>query len=557
MSPKDTQVLVAGCSLTGATAAVLLRHYGIRTLAVEQRNSVFPWPRTRIILGRPMEIYRTAGLEEQIRARPSQIAHFPEMARAETVAGPEWMRGEIEGLDEATAYGPAPWAPIDQHHLEPLLRARAEQLGARIECGYRLATVDQDEGGVRATVVDKATGATRTISADYLIAADGANSTVRELLGIGMCGLGVIGRYVNIVWEADITGPLRGRPVGVWFLDRPRPAAVIMPQDRPHRWILMVPHDPATGETLADFTEDRCRELVREAVGVPDMAVRIVDFGDEGVSPLVKLWEVGSSVAEEFRRGRVFLAGDAAHVMPPVGAFGANLGIQDVHNLAWKLALVLRGVAGPGLLDSYDLERVPVADATVGMATSHLQVRSEVGGKGNTTDGNVAVIFGHHYQSAAVLAENPDYSGELHHPASLCGEPGTRAPHMVLLHNDKQISSIDLYVNEFVLITGPDGQQWAQAGRDVAADLSLPLATYRIGDELVDESGTWAQAHRVAGDGAVLVRPDGFVAWRAKSSTPEPGKVLRVVLAQLLDTAKTPESGAIRTGVTGPWAAGS
>ncbi len=524
---------MVGLSLTGATAAVLLRDHGIRVHAVEQRTSVFPWPRTRIILGRPMEIFRTVGLEAAIRAKPSLFARFPEMAVAETIAGSEWLRGEIEGLDEAERYSPAPWAPIDQHHLEPLLRERAVRAGTSVDYGVRLVGLVEDDDAVTATVLDTETRGQRAIRADYVLAADGANSTVRELLGIGMRGLGVIGRYVNIVWEADLSQALRDRPVGVWFLDHPRPASVVMPQDRPGRWILMVPHDPATGETLADFTEPYCRELVRAAIGLPDLPVELVSFADE-LGTVARPWDVGSCVAERFRHGRTFLAGDAAHLMPPVGAFGANLGIQDVHNLAWKLAAVLRGQAGPALLDSYAPERIPVAEATVDTATNHLRDRGRAGGRGATTEGNLAVLFGHRYRSGAVLAEDDASATDLLHPAELSGEPGTRAPHMTLLQADRAVSTIDLYARRFVLVAGPRGQEWVAAADRVGAELEVPLTTHRIGDDLRDPADSWTATHRVGADGAVLVRPDGFVCWRATEAAADPEKVLTEALTRVL-----------------------
>lgn len=489
-----------------------------------------------MILGRSMELYRTAGLEESIRSRASLFADFPDMARAESVAGQEWMRTAIEGLDEADRYSPSPWAPIDQQRLEPLLREHAVNAGAQIEFGSRLTDVDQDDNGITATIVDTATGKTRTIRADYLVATDGADSTVRERLGIRMRGPGTIGHYVNIVWQGDITGPLRGRRVGLWFLDHPRPGSVLMPQGDRGRWILMVPHDPATGEKAADFTDERCTEMIRSAVGLPELPIELVAMTGEDASPVARLWTVAACVADEFRRGRVFLVGDSAHLMPPAGAFGANLGIQDAHNLAWKLALVLRGQAGAGLLDSYAAERVPVADATVHAATSHLQVRSEAGGKGNTTGGNLAVIFGYQYRSAAVVADGTTASGEpeLRHPAALCGQPGTRAPHVTLLRKGEQISSIDLYAGEFVLISGPAGQPWVEAARKCAAGLGVPLSAFRLGRELADPTGIWARAHRVDADGAVLVRPDGFVGWRAARALPDPERHVRAALTHLL-----------------------
>ncbi|MEX5634493.1 FAD-dependent monooxygenase [Parafrankia sp. FMc2] len=539
MSTSDTDVLIVGCGLTGSSAAVLLRRFGVRTTALERRVNTYPWPRTRMILGRSMEIYRTAGLEQQIRARASLFAEYPEMARARTVAGQEFMRGETEGMDEANAYSPAPWQPIDQHRLEPLLREQAVACGARLEYGAKVVEVEQDDAAVTAWVEDAGTGAVREIRARYLVATDGAEGAVRRQLGIAMRGPGVVGHYVNIVFRADITGPLRDRPVGLWFLDEPRPGSVIMPQAARHQWILMVPHDPATGETLTDFDDATCTNLVRAAVGLPGLDVTIVPMSDEGSDPVARMWEVGACVAERFQQGRIFLVGDSAHLMPPVGAFGANLGIQDAHNLAWKLAAVVNGQAGPELLESYERERLPVAEVTVDAATTHLNVRSVAGGEGNTTGGNLAVIFGYRYRSTAVLDEG-DLPDVLLEPADLRGQPGTRAPHLSLLRDGVEISTIDLYADRFVLVAGSRGERWVDAAAKAAKDLDLPVAVHRIGADLDDPSGGWSALHGVGTDGAVLVRPDGFVAWRARHLPGGEEAVLTDVLSRVLGRAARP-----------------
>jgi tetracenomycin A2 monooxygenase-dioxygenase len=292
-------------------------------------------------------------------------------------------------------------------------------------------------------------------------------------------------------------------------------------------WAGAAMYDPAKGESPADFTPERCTELIRAIAGAPDLEVEVV-----GTVP----WEGAQRVAESFRTGRVFLAGDAAHVHPPAGGFGANTGIHDAHNLAWKLAAVLNGWAAPGLLDTYTDERQPLGRNMAEQALLRNRIRhghaSEQDRAGMVDD--VVVTLGYRYQSAAVVGGRPDV---LTSRLTLDGEPGSRAPHVWLERGGEQISTIDLFSTAYVLLTGPDAAPWRAAAEQVAADTGIPLRSHVVGDgaELTAKSD-WAAAYGIGPRGAVLVRPDAFVAWRDRGASADPVGVLRKALAAVVAT---------------------
>jgi hypothetical protein len=247
---------------------------------------------------------------------------------------------------------------------------------------------------------------------------------------------------------------------------------------------------------------------VREALGAPDIAVEIED---------VQRWTASADWAERFSSGRIFLAGDSAHVMPPTGGFGGNTGVQDAHNLAWKLARVLRGRAGPELLETYDAERRPVGELTVEQAYTRYVVRLDPGlGKENLAPfvDDAAVDLGYRYRSAAILSEDGADASPTENPHEPTGRPGFRAPHVALSSG----STLDLFGRDFVLLAGPDGGAWC----DAASRLSLDA--HRI------DEPRFLEAYGLEPSGASLVRPDGFVAWRSTGAGPD-------VLAEVLATA--------------------
>ncbi|MCS0639598.1 FAD-dependent monooxygenase [Streptomyces sp. LP05-1] len=519
MSEENTAVLIAGGGIVGLSAAVFLRRHGVPVLLVERHPGTSMLAKARVLSPRTMELYRGHGLEEAVRsAPPSVFLEATDVVRAATLTGPEEYRGSRPPGESVGWASPCSPALVEQSTVEPLVRARAGELGADVRFHTELGQITQDADGVTAAVTDRTTGHRYTVRARHLIAADGHRSPLRAALGIATRGKR-LARVVNIAFEADLGAALRGRPVGLGYLARPVPGTLLARLDRGDRWVLMVPYDPESGEGPEDFTPERCVAAVRAAVGDQDLDVRVLP-AVPGAGRGVHTWELASWVADEYRRDRVLLAGDAVHVMPPSGGLGANTGIQDVHNLAWKLAAVLGGRAGAGLLDTYEPERRPVAELTCALSTRLQEERAGAGGGDAAARvGRIALGLGYRYESDAVLADaGPGESGR----------PGTRAPHLDLERDGRACSSIDVYGPHFTLVLGP-GATPDGPGADHEW-----LKVLRVGRELADPSGRWAAAHGVGDGGAVLVRPDGFIAWRVPLWDAESARELPGVLARVL-----------------------
>ncbi|MFF7993563.1 FAD-dependent monooxygenase [Kitasatospora xanthocidica] len=532
MDDEEVSVLVVGGGLVGLSMAAFLRGHGIATTVVERHPGTSVLPRGRVMNSRSMEIYRSSGLEPVIRAAPPSVFdRYPELARVETLAGREVYRVRREAPGSVAHLSPCEPAFVDQQVLEPLVLDHARKLGADVRFATRMVEFEQDADGVTALVESAATGERRRIRARYLIGADGHRSPVRQALGIATHGPGVLHHVANIVFEADLTALLRGRLISVCYIDRPEAGTLLAMFERQDRWLLMVPYHPERGEHLDDFTPERCLELVRTATGAAELDAEIVPTLADAARP-VQGWELAARVADRFRAGRVFLAGDAAHVVSPAGGFGANTGVQDAHNLAWKLAAVLNGWAGPELLDSYEAERQPVAETTCAYSAAKQHERSRSDGEGGGVS-PLALTFGYHYRSAAVMGGAPAGT-EPCDPVDLAALAGTRAPHVRLVREGAPVSTLDLFGHRFVLLTGRDGTPWAEAGGRAAARLGAPFAAHRIGADLADPDGEWGARYQLGHTGAALVRPDGFVAWRSVDHGGRGGTALEGELAQVL-----------------------
>ncbi|HTU76034.1 MAG TPA: FAD-dependent monooxygenase [Trebonia sp.] len=528
-------VLIAGGSLVGLSAAVFLARLGIGHLLVERRAQTSHHPRGRGNNLRTMELFRTAGVEPAIHQAAALLASNHGILQAETLTSgdDEWLIRELDPDGEHARVSPSNWCHCSQNDLEPVLVRAARDLGSDIRFGTELVWFEQDEGGVTALVRSRETGDERTVRADYLLAADGPRSPVRERLGIGHTGAGDLFHSVSITFEAKrLIEAVGDRPFFCAYLTNKQGPGVLLPVDNQELWVLHAPLKAELGETLEDFTDERCAAVIRTATGVPDLGLAITGKAQ---------WTAAERVAERFSDGRVFLAGDSAHEMSPTGAYGSNTGIQDAHNLAWKLAAVLDGWAGPGLLDTYDQERRPVAVVTSARAAVRSAEHSHPGYNARRSFGRqpvtLAMVLGYRYSSTAVVGAPRD--GLVVPPEfEVTAEPGSRAPHMWLDRSGTRLSTLDLYERVPVLLSGPGGGTWHAAGLR-AARQGRPLACYQVGQgpecDLRPEDGSdWAQLHGTGSDGAVLVRPDGFVAWRAPASETGPERALADVLDRVL-----------------------
>jgi 2-polyprenyl-6-methoxyphenol hydroxylase-like FAD-dependent oxidoreductase len=433
---------------------------------------------------------------------------------------------------------------INQDALEPILRDRATELGARLRYRTECTSIEQDSDGVTAVIRDLDSGAESSVRAQYVVAADGNRSPVRELLGIGMHGHGLLSHSITIYFraEADLGPLLRDRNQGVHYVTNPLMRGFFRLDRSGNAGFLVVNlvGDTSRPEIVAAFpsapwarvaegiTKERALELLRAAIGVPGIAVVIEN---------IATWRAVADCADRFRDGRVFLAGDAAHVVPPNGGYGGNTGVQDAHNLAWKLALTLTGVAGSGLLDTYEAERRPVGELTVEQAFTRYVTRvAPYLGTENTQPlvDDFSMEIGYRYNSPAVVLE-PGRHPLHEHPRESKGRPGARAPHVFLDRGGTRLSTLDLFGTNFALLAGPEGRAWHDAAPAVAQRLGVALDAHVVGDAgLADAGSSFLESFGISPSGAVVVRPDGFVGWRAVAAAGEPEEALRQALRSLL-----------------------
>ena len=425
---------------------------------------------------------------------------------------------------------------ITQIGLEPVLRERARELGADHNYATELASFEQDDAGVVAVLRPRDGGPERRVRARYLVAADGAHSFVRRQLGIGMAGRGSFADCVTIYFKADLRALIGDRNLSVVYVNQPGLLAFFR---------FSITGDAGFLAVFATFDQDgtrnsrvgqdlppaRCAALVRAALGVPaEFPVAIDD---------VQPWSATAATATAFRKGRVFLAGDAAHLMPPTGGFGGNTGIADAHNLAWKLGMVLEGTAGPRLLDSYEPERKPQCELIVEQAYARYIKRVDPSLPATNLApllDDAAIELGSVYSSDAILDEGQGRSAAalLEDPHNPSGRPGTRVPHILLQRNGVPVSTHDLPDNGFALLAGAGGRSWTEAA-DALAAAGIPLKAHRIAPDgdLANPDGRFEKTVGIGAQGALLLRPDGVIGWRTAGSHPDPRAKLDDLMKQL------------------------
>jgi putative polyketide hydroxylase len=489
-------VLVVGGGLSGLSTAMFMALHGAPPLLVERHPTTSVHPKARGQFPHVMEALRVAGVDERVTAASPPDGQF-RIIRAVSLKGTLLREIMITNPDFG-AFSPAGWAGLSQERMEPILADRARELGADLRFNTELVSFEQHKNGVTAQLKDLTTGDQETIAVDYVVAADGHRSPIREKLGIELVGRGSLGRGVGALFEADLD--LEHDEFLCYLLnpDLPGGAGVLVGTDEPGRY--------AVGVADTDGPVDWVR-IIRTATGIPDLEPKVLDLPDSRS-------ETVHGVAERFSEGRIHLVGDAARLMPPTGAFGGNTAIMDGFSIAWKLAMVTKGEAGPGLLASHDPERRPYSKI---LADQQFLLFTQRGRPGLADDPTLpkpvepvsTLFFGYRQLGGAIIAE-PDDSGELlENPEQPTGRPGVRAPYVKLRNG----STTELLGHGFVLLTG----------NPAFHNTKLPIKVH-----VLDEP-EFFEKYGLSPTGATLVRPDFVIAWRGETPA-ELEKAWRTVL---------------------------
>ena len=545
-------VLIIGGGIVGLSSSLFLTHHNIKSILIERHSGTSIHPRARSLNARSMEIFHGVGLSDAMRVAGASISAswgiYSGTSLKDVIEGKK-RRGEkpskgIPGFAKDWAeFAPEQGTFVTQDMSEPVLLEAARERGGDVRFYTECLGVSQDNDKVTARLKDRENGKEYTIKADYLIAADGANSPIRSQLKVPTTGRGAMGHLLNILFTADLKPLVENREFSLCIIDRPEVVGLFTSINNSDRWVFHLSYNPDKGETPSDFPKGKCVELLKIALGIPDVDIKVLS---------ILPWEPSVRVATQLQHGRIFLAGDAAHQMPPYFGQGANSGIADVHNLSWKLAAVIQKHAGKELLGTYNIERQPVGLRAAEASAAPADERGLITPIGlnlktvrRMSKGMPLVAgFGYFYDSKAVVKENTWPLGGATWKSwgagslflGLDGRPGSRVPHVWVERNGERTSTVGLCGNGFVLFGGCEGKVWSEACAEVKKVLEVELQCHLLSKEgeTVDKNGWWETAAGISASGAILVRPDGFVAWRNRRMPADPQLALEVALRSIL-----------------------
>jgi len=500
---SHVSVLIVGGGPVGLATGIALRRWDIDCTLIERHPSTLDYPKGRGVSARTMEIFRQWGIEDEVTAAGLPRTDTEHFFIGDTLLAESFQRFDRAELGRAPTPSPTERLICPQDLVEAVLLKHALATGVDVRFSTELVALADAGDTVTATVRDVTTGDETRVDASYVAAADGGRSTVRSLLGIGTSGPGPIGNSVSILVHAELGERVKDRLSTIYKVVHPHESAFFAVVDNDRRWLLMMARDPDT-QPEEIYTEEHCLDLVRAALG------------DDSVPLEFKhrwFFQPTALVADSFRAGRVFLAGDAAHLTTPFGALGMNCGIADAHNLAWKLAGVIRGWAGPSLLDTYEAERRPIA-----LATTDASILRDNINAGPPRAAFAGITLGYGYDSAAVIPDGtpaPPVQDAVH-DYEPTARPGHRAPHVSIEDGGRQTSTLDLFGDHFTLLLDREGP--------APVETDIPVRTVVLPGE------RWRTAYGIESGGAVLVRPDGHVAWRHRQAVENVDKVVPSVL---------------------------
>ncbi|ABS77628.1 hypothetical protein CbuD7D7780_04360 [Coxiella burnetii] len=504
-------VLIIGAGPVGLAASMALSCHGIQNIVLEKHPSTSIHPKARGVNVRTMELCRVWGVEQQIRQ-----AELPAIARRFL-----WMdciKGEIRGSVSLILppHEVSPTEPclLSQDVFEKeFLNGLKTQNNSRILFNTRVVDIQQDDQFVTCELLNLTDNTRTQIQCRYLIAADGANSFVRKALGVNMQGIPCLGHHVSVYCETDLSPWLTDKPFAVMtFTDKAQIGRFVMAVDLKRKWIfgkrIENPH-----ETL---TPEQAIKLVRATVDEPKLDVNFIN---------ISKWEMAALNAEKYRQGRIFLCGDAAHRIPPTGGMGMNTGIGDAHNLAWKIAYVIHGYADETLLESYEQERKPLAQTTIDWSVENANRLRTIFQSIVDEDekifqaalheqskhvNHLGLDIGFIYRSNAIYSNRIE--AKVFDPNAYESKAivGMRAPHCWVLRDNQPVSTLDLFETDYVLLAGENC---------VVNELKLPIpeqfprTTLVIGKDLHIYDQDFYSCFQVTSEQAILIRPDGHVAW--------------------------------------------